>query len=337
MATTRLTDVYEPHPFDANVPLITKEKSALFRAGIVQEDAGIRAKAQGEGKIFDMPKLTGLGKAESNVGNDDPASQSTPEKIGSATDQAIKHFRNQSWEQADLVAALSNPKDPLGQMMQQVGGYWSRDLQKTLIAALRGVFADNEANDGADMVHSVATDATGTPSASEKINHTTITRARLTMGDALDDLSGIAVHSTVYGTLLENDNIDFIEDSEAGFRIPMYGDLFVVVDDGIPAIAGTNRITYHNYLFGRGAIGYGEGAPRVPSEVERHPDQGNGEGVETLYSRKHYIMHPMGIKFTNSSVASASPTNTELQNAANWDRVYPERKQIPMALLKTNG
>jgi hypothetical protein len=27
----------------------------------------------------------------------------------------------------------------------------------------------------------------------------------------------------------------------------------------------------------------------------------------------------------------------ELRLAANWDRVYPERKQIPLALLITNG
>jgi hypothetical protein len=48
-------------------------------------------------------------------------------------------------------------------------------------------------------------------------------------------------------------------------------------------------------------------------------------------------MHPYGIKWTDTSVGGEFPTVAELRLAANWDRVYPERKQIPLALLITNG
>lgn len=337
MATTRLSDIYVAEPFDRHSLLATKTLSAMFRSGIVTDSPKIREFAQGPGKIFDMPKLNDLGDTESNIGDDNPANTSTPQKVGTATDQAVKHYRNQSWSETDLVSSITDPKDPLGALSNRIGAYWERQYQKILINSLKGVLADNEANDSSDMVYSVATDATGTPAAAEKVSHSTITQARLTMGDALDDLVAIGMHSTVYGTLLENDNIDFVEDSEANFRIPRYGNLFVIVDDNLPAVSGTNRITYTSVLFGRGAFGYGEGAPKTPSEIEREPSQGNGEGVEILYSRRHLIMHPMGIKFTNTSVASTSPTFAELAAAANWDRVYPERKQIPLAFMKTNG
>jgi hypothetical protein len=60
-------------------------------------------------------------------------------------------------------------------------------------------------------------------------------------------------------------------------------------------------------------------------------------GAETIYTRRQFAIHPYGIKFTDASVGGEFPTNAELRLAANWDRVYAERKQIPMADLITNG
>lgn len=336
MATTRLSDVYVPEPFERLVVQETKEKSALFQSGIVTQNGRINELASGSGKIFDMPKLNDLGNSEANVGNDDPTATSTPEKVTSFTDQAIKHFRNNSWSEADLTAALTDPRDPLRALAGRVGSYWTRQYQSYLINILQGVLADNEANDGGDMVHDVATDATGAPTAAELVSFDNIADAQITMGDALEDISAIAVHSAVYNQMRKNGNIDFVEPQSADMRIPFFGTMRVIVDDGLPVASGTNRLTYTSILFGPNAIGYGEGSPKTPSEVERKPDQGNGEGVEILYYRRHFIMHPMGVKFTNTSVASTSPTNTELATATNWDRVY-DRKQIPIAFLKTNG
>ena len=75
----------------------------------------------------------------------------------------------------------------------------------------------------------------------------------------------------------------------------------------------------------------------MPTATDRDELAGDGAGIETLTTRQQWVMHPHGIKFTDSSVAGQSPTDTEYQNEANWDRVYPERKQINMALLRTNG
>ena len=59
-------------------------------------------------------------------------------------------------------------------------------------------------------------------------------------------------------------------------------------------------------------------------------------GTELLANRKQYIMHPIGVKFTSSSVAADSPTNAELATAANWARVF-SRKNVKLLCLKTNG
>jgi len=63
-------------------------------------------------------------------------------------------------------------------------------------------------------------------------------------------------------------------------------------------------------------------------------DQGEGEGVETVWSRRHFVMHPYGFNFDAGSVAGQSATNAELELDANWSRVV-ERKRVGVAVLRS--
>lgn len=90
-----------------------------------------------------------------------------------------------------------------------------------------------------------------------------------------------------------------------------------------------------------------EGAPRAADE--RQARAGNGGGVETLWERKTWILHPFGYQFTgtditnrantngrtgaNTGVDELSPLLADLRKAANWDRVV-DRKNVPIAFLK---
>tara|TARA_R110000796_G_scaffold117736_1_gene230773 strand:- start:15246 stop:16253 length:1008 start_codon:yes stop_codon:yes gene_type:complete len=335
MATTQLSDIIEPSVFTDYVLNRTKELSALFESEVILPDSQIAELAMGGGATYNMPFWNDLGNTESNVGSDNPASSSTALKIDADQDVSVKHFRNQSWSTMNLAGVIAGD-DPMKRIGDRVATYWSRDMQRTLIASLNGVIADNDANDSDDMIHNVATDGAGAITDAELLTETNIVNGLLTMGDALEDITAMAMHSVTYGTLVKRDLIDFIKASDGTTKIPTYLGRAVIVDDGCPAVAGSNRVTYTTFLFGRGAIGYGEGAPKKPTEVDNAPAAGDGEGQEFLYSRRHYIMHPRGIKFTSSSVAGKSPTNTELAAAANWDRVY-ERKQVRLAAIKTNG
>lgn len=331
MATTRLTDVVVPSVFAPYVQLLTTELSALWQSGIITPDGKVQALAQGDGKTFNMPFFNDLTTGESNIGTDDPGSSSTPDKIEAAQDISIKHYRNQSWSSADLVSAIIGP-DPMGAIAALVAAYWVRDFQSTLIASMQGVTADNIANDSSDMVHDVATDPVTAPPAAEKIGATQVIAAQQTAGDHQTIFTAIAMHSVAFSELKVQNLIAFIPNARGEVNIPTYLGLRVIVDDLMPAVMQSNQIQYDTYLFGIGAVGFGEGSPRVPAETERFPAQGDGEGVETLYSRRHYIMHPRGIAY-DGTPASTSPTNTELALAASWDRVY-DRKLIRFAVLQ---
>jgi len=336
MALVQLSDIVEPRVFLDYQSVNTKEKTAFWDSGIVVSNPLLVQKANSGGKIVDVPFWKDLANVEANVSNDNPASVANPQKIGTGDQIARIHYLNQAWSAADLASEVAG-SNALGRIRERVDAYWTRQWQRRLIAMLRGIQANNVASFSGDMVRDVSTDAVGAPSAAELFSRTNFTSAAFTLGDAFEDTGVIAVHSVVYKRMVDNDDIDFIADSQGRMVIPTFLGKRIVVDDGLPAIAGTNRIRYTSILFGAGAIGHGEGTPAVPVEVNREPGQGNGGGVELLYSRMTWLTHPMGFAFQSASVAGVSPTIAELALAANWTRVVDERKQVPIAFLVTNG
>ncbi len=55
-----------------------------------------------------------------------------------------------------------------------------------------------------------------------------------------------------------------------------------------------------------------------------------------LVNRRRFILHPRGVKFTSASVAADSPTNAELETAANWVRVW-ENKNVRLVAITHNN
>jgi len=143
------------------------------------------------------------------------------------------------------------------------------------------------------------------------------------------------VHSQVMQQMVKNDDIVYIPDSQGQLTIPTYMGLRVIVDDGMTVTAGsTDGFKYTSVLFGAGAFGYGVGSPDTPVEVEREAAQGDGGGIETLWLRNTWILHPFGFQQTGTPSGN-SFTLAELGTAGVWDRVI-ERKNIPLAYLITN-
>lgn len=335
MAVTRLSDIIEPTVYADYDAKNTFQKSALVQSGIVVSNGELDAVAAGAGRIAEMPFWKDLADSEANVSSDDPEQKSTPEKLASGLQTARRVFLNKSWSSADLASDIAG-SNAQGRIKERVEAYWTRQNQKRLIATARGIIAGNLANNSGDMIHDVSVDTAGAPTAASYFSRSAFTSAAFTLGDAFENTGAIAVHSVVYKRMIDNDDIEFVKDSAGAMVVPTYLGRIVIVDDGMPAIAGTNQIKYTSILFGAGAFGYGEGSPDVPLAVTRDEAAGNGGGVETLTSRKTNILHPYGFAFTSTTVAGASPTLAELALPANWNRVFAERKQVPLAFLITN-
>ena len=330
MTKTKVADIIVPTVFNPYVTVRSMELSALYRAGIISNDPALDTLATSGGKIITMPFFNDLTGDDEVLSDDGSLSV---DKITTGSDAAVLHMRGKAWSSNDLAKALSGA-DPMAAIGDLVAGFWARKMQALTIATMNGVFADNAANDSGDMVNDISLDVAADITSSNLISAEAVMDTAQTMGDAKEYLTAIAMHSTVQTRLAKQDLIDTIRDSEGNIIKYTYLGLTVIVDDGCPAVAVGTGSGYHytSYLFGAGALGLGNGAAPVPTETDRDSLAGD----DVLINRKHFLLHPRGIKWLDASVAGKSPTNSECAAAANWNRVY-DRKLIRMAKLVTNG
>ncbi len=285
------------------------------------------------GKIAELPFWKDLDATVApNLSTDDPTDVAVPQKIVQGEQIARKAFLNQGWSKSDLASELAMGTKAMDRIRERVDTYWTRQWQRRLIASCNGILADNVANDSSDMVYDASA---ATATATSVFTRSNFTEAAFTLGDRYDEVSALAVHSVVYKRMVDNDDIDFIPDSQGNMVIPTFLGHRVIVDDNMPVdLNGSDDTIYTSIIFGAGAFGYGDGMPDVPVEVEREATQGEGGGVETLWTRKTWLLHPFGFQSTGSP-AGNSQTLAELATAGAWDRVV-ERKNVPLCYLLTN-
>ena len=336
MATVQLSDIIDVKVFQDLPSVNSPEKTAFFESGVVTRNSLLDGIATAAGKTAELPFWKDIDATVApNLSTDNPATLATPDKIVQGEQIARKAFLNKGLSAADLASELAMGSRAMDQIRARVDAYWLRQWQRRLIASCNGILADNVANNSGDMVINVAVEATASQTATTKFNRDTFTDAVYTMGDAADALRAIAVHSAVMKQMVKNDDIVYVPDSQGRLTIPTYMGLRVIVDDGLPVVAGTTSgFKYTSVIIGDGAFGYGDGAPVVPVEVQREANQGNGAGVETLWTRKTWILHPFGYQNTGTP-ASVSFSLAELAADAAWSRVV-ERKNVPISFLVTN-
>ena len=302
MAKTTVSDVIVPDVFNPYVVERTAELSALYQSGIISTNPELNRLATAGGRLINMPFWEDL-SGDSQVLSDTQALN--VRKITTSQDRAALLARGNAWSVNDLAKALSGD-DPMRAIGDLVAAYWAREWQAVLISTLTGAFQ------GTDMDTNVY-NVGGLISADETIN------AIQMLGDAKNRLTAFAMHSAVEAYLAQQDLIDFQPDSEGRPSIPTYLGKRVIVDDGCPVSAGT----YTTYIFGQGAIGYGEGAAPVPTEMDRDSLAGD----DILINRRHFILHPRGVRWEDAVVAGSTPTNAEIEDGDNWERVY-ETKNV---------
>ena len=335
MATVQIADIYNPLTFAPAEQEMQLELNRFINSGVLTMDPRLSAMAATGGNIGELPFFKPLGTEEPNYSTDNPAVNSTAAKITSDKMVFRLASQNKSWSTMDLAVELAL-QDPTQAITGKIGEYWATNNEKRAIQSAMGILADNVANDSGDMVNNIATDSASAVTANELIGSDAIIDTVQTMGDHGENLGVIAMHSVPYRRLQKQNLIDFIPNSRGEVNIPTYQGKTVIVDDSLPAVAGSNRITYTSILFSQGAMAGGFGAPQNASELDRDPSSGNGGGETILYSRRSDIFHFLGFTFTSANVAGQSATQAELATAANWDRVW-NRKNVGIAFLQTNG
>jgi hypothetical protein len=336
MAKTAVADIIIPTEFEKYAIERTAELSAFGQCGIIESAPEFDDLAAGGGREVKMPFWKDLSGARQLLSD---AASLAVNKITS--DQDIARIQNdaQAWSVNHLASVISGD-DPLQAIVDLVGDYWARTDEGILVSCLKGIFG---AASMAGNLLSIKSETIAGQSAATRLNGATFVDATQKLGDRGDRLTAIAIHSATEAALRKLDLIDFIPDSEGKSMIKTFQGRRVVVDDNLPVRAGTtDGFVYTSFLFGPGAFAKGS------AKLDAKPlEGGHGtEGVEfarialdsdtVLINRRRYILHPRGVKFTSASVAGDSPTNAELENGANWTRVW-ENKNVRIVAIEHNN
>ncbi|WP_312387718.1 major capsid protein [Pseudomonas sp.] len=318
MATTQLSDIFVRDYYGALAPVNTPEKTAVFESGIVTRSPtldNIANNGQGTSEISYWQDLDA--DEAPNISNDNPDDLGEVGKAEQGSMRARTLYLNKGYGVADLTAELAN-SEPMQHIRNRFGTYWTRQWQRYLLGAARGVIASNIANNGGDMVKD----------AGPSISASAFQDAAFTAGDAADMFGAIGVHSVVMNQMVKQDLIEYLRDSTGKIILATYLGKPVFMDDSLTYASGQ----FLSVFFGQGAFGYGEGTPHTPVEMQRKPDGGNGGGAEVLWERKTFILQPAGFSWKGSNNLNLSPNATQYASAANWERVF-DRKQVPFAAV----
>lgn len=335
---TVLSDVVFRDELRDYMQVNTAEKTAFFQSGILTNNSDMTTLLASPSNTFTIPWWVDLDASiEPNYSNDVYTDIAVPLSITSASMQARAAYLNEGWNCMSLVKNITK-QDPLEFVAGRLTSYWQRQAQRRAIATLVGIYNDNVASNGGDMV----VDAGGT------INAAAIIRAKATMGDyspqiitpnGTKALSVIVMHSDVHTELSILNLIDFTPIAD---QVPEFGrfqSMIVVLDDSMPVIGTGADAKYLSVITAPGAFGYAEEQDEEDMEYDREPARGNGGGAETLWTRRNFVIHPLGYSFLSATI-TGTPTTTrpvsanwsDLALATNWERKF-NRKQVPLAFV----
>jgi len=325
MDITRVTDVIQPEVFTPYTINRTMELSALIQSGIAENSAEFNELASGPNSIANMPfwnDLTGDLEIMDDTGDSEPGN------IGSDKDVARKLGFVKSYG-ANALAGLLSGDDPMKAIADLFAAYWNRQYQGVLLSILDGIFA---AVSMSEKVH----DITAKTGDAALISGRTFLDANQLMGDAKDLLTGMMIHSATENFLAKNDLIEYREESQGKVRVPYFMNKRVIVDDSIAfdTITGASEA----YLFGAGAIAWGNGSHKDIKETEVVRNGLSLAGEDILVNRRLSILHPRGVKWVEPAegLAKKFPSLTELADGDNWTRVYePKKIRIVKFIFKT--
>ena len=319
--------------FEKYVDTIERERTnELLNSSAIVERADLKTRMDEQvgGNIIVTP-IAGIlsGDADNYDGQTDITSDST----NTFYQKRVVIGRAHSWTEKDFVFDITGGHDPMKTVANQLLDWWEDLKQNSLLAILEGIFSMSKAEDKKFVDgHTYKDEVFG----------------QVTLNNALQQAFGsrkknfaAAIMNSAVSTQLENLNlIQYVKYTDSrGIERPLalanLNGRPIIIDDSLPV---SKEGEYTTYIFGQGAFEYTKAGAKVPYETGRDPKKNGGEDM--LFTRDRYCFAPRGISFTESSMASLSPTDDELRKGTNWEVVKNEDgtfplNQIPIARVIT--
>ncbi len=333
MATLR-SDLIIPEVFTPYLIEATTQTDSFLQSGVVQPLAELNLSSERGGDFVKIPFYKANLSGDFEVLTD--STSLTPAKITADNQIAAVLHRGRAFSSRDLASlAVGGGLDPMAAIAQKMAAYVNNQKQKDLYSCLTGAFGSINANDSNSALFALTIDSESGDSPTV-LSPRHIARAKSKLGDQGGKLTAIAMHSNVYGDLLERNMIDRVYDNNGDADtaaasgsttrafdgpnvVETFGGLRIIVSDDIPTTGSGASTEYSTFFFTQGAVVTGEQAP-----IRTQTDRDILALEEAMAVDLHYIYHPVGLKY---AVSTVNPNRTVLETVASWSKVY-ETKNI---------
>lgn len=336
MASTRISDLFIQDLATSYTAQSSLAKNAFFMSGVAFQDPRVTPlmDATQGGQLISMPYFNALTDGGYNIGNDDPSQKSTPDKIDTGYETAVKTFMNKSYSVMDL-AALAISGDPMVAINAGIQKYWTNVSESRIIAATTGIIADSIANHDSDLLYDISAQ-TG-DGKNPYLNAAVMNTAAGYLGESMTDIKVVCVHPAVFTNLRNLNIIATMQEGATRTLFQTYEDYFIIVDKNMPKVkVDDTHYAYYTYMYGSNALTYQYGNPGVEYEIDRDPASGNGAGEEILYTRRCDLVLPRGYQ-TVAVGGKAGLNEATLATAGTWTRAWADRERIKFVAVKTLG
>ena len=317
-----------------SIPNVTKTE--LVRSGAVGSNADARASlANQTGSLYTRVPYFGRISGATSQNNDGNANITT-----SSTTTFEQGFvvasRMDGWTERSFSKNITAGVDFMTHVAHEVAGHYKPEVkQAILLAMLEGIFAmptsgvSVQQKAAKAFVENHTLDISALEGAAANVGPATLNTAlQKACGDNKNIFSLVIMHSVV-ATNLENMNLleylKYTDENGIQRNLPLatWNGRTVLIDDGMPVSEGK----YTTYVLGQGALILDDIGDSVPYEMHRDPSTHGGE--DTLYVRDRFICGIDGISFEKPASITASASNADLKNGANWAIINDGKAAIP--------
>ena len=159
--TTQISDIFHRDVLASYMVEDSLDKNAFVQSGVITQTPVLNQLAVGLSNEITIPYWEKIDASiEPNYSNDNPDDVAETRKVSTGTMKGRVAYLNEGFSSADLATEITK-QNPLQYVASTIQEYWQTQMQQRVIASALGVYNDNVANNGGDMVVNIAAAETG--------------------------------------------------------------------------------------------------------------------------------------------------------------------------------
>ncbi len=324
------------------IPNVTKNELARSSAIGTNEQAA-KALSNQTGSLYTT--IPYFGRIDGSTSqNNDGATDITSSSTTTFSQGFIVASRMDGWTERSFSKSITAGVDFMDNVAKQIADYKMEVKQSMILAMLKGIFSMTTTGSttreqaAKEFIDKHTHDLSGKTGQEAEVNAASLNRAiQQACGDNKNIFKLVIMHSEVATNLENMKLLKYMTQTdshgiERELSLGTWNGRLVLIDDNMPVDETKGRAalgspTYTTYILGENSLILDSIGDPNPYEIYRKPEV-NG-GTDYLFVRDRFICGVDGISFERPVSLTASASNADLANGANWAVINDGTKAIP--------